>query len=135
MPAVTHLNRFKLLVISLLVAMVSSASGGYRLQFVDRGKRDQKIYQNIRDQILDNNPDVDPVSFFVEPLDAIEIGAWPATAQGILTVAKKSLHFELPSYTLSSNEKSRGLYAKILSELLKQIARSRDFGAVVKLSN
>jgi hypothetical protein len=37
---------------------------------------------------------------FIEPLDAIEIGAWPAKASGILTVAKKSLHFELPLYTL-----------------------------------
>ena len=63
MPAPTHLNCFKLLVISLLVSMLSSASGGYRLQFVDRGKRHQKIYQNIRDEILDNNPDVEPVSF------------------------------------------------------------------------
>ena len=44
-------------------------------------------------KFLDNNPDVDPVSFFVEPLDAIEIGAWLAKAQGILTVATKSLHF------------------------------------------
>ncbi len=83
--------------------MVSSASGGYRLQFVDRGKRHQKIYQNIRDEILDNNPDVEPVSFFVEPLDAIEIGAWPAKAQGILTVGRAA------SLYAFSNEKSRGL--------------------------
>ena len=86
-------------------------------------------------KFLDNNPDVDPVSFFVEPLDAIEIGAWPAKAQGIITVATKSLHFELPFYTLFRTEKSRGLYAKILSELLKQIARSRDFATLVQLSN
>ena len=44
--------------------------------------------------------DVDLIPFFSEPLDAIEIGAWSAKAQGILTVAKKSLHFELPLYTL-----------------------------------
>jgi hypothetical protein len=51
MPAATHLDCFKLLVISLLVSLVSSASDVYRLQFIDRGKRNQKIYQNIRDQI------------------------------------------------------------------------------------
>ena len=109
MPAAGISNYFKQLVISLLLSMVSSASDGYRLQFIDRGKRDQQIYQNIRDEILDNNPDVDPIPFFIEPLDAIEIGAWPAKAQGILTVAKKSLHFELPVYTLFRTEKSPGL--------------------------
>ncbi len=62
--------------------MVSSASDGYRLQFIDRGKRDQQIYQNIRDEILDNNPDVDPIPFFIEPLDAIEIGAWAGQGPG-----------------------------------------------------
>jgi hypothetical protein len=65
---------------------------------------------------------------FIEPLDVIEMGAWPSKAEGILTVAKKSLHFELPLYTLFRTEKSRVLYPKILRELLKQIARSRYLG-------
>jgi hypothetical protein len=47
MPAATHFNCFKLLVISLLLSLVSSASDGYRLQFIDSGKRDQKIYQRF----------------------------------------------------------------------------------------
>ena len=81
-----------------------------------------------------NHPDVDLVPFFIEPLDAIEIGAWPAKAQGILSVAKKSLHFELPLYALFRTEKSRALYAKILTELLKQIVRGRDSGAPLKPS-
>ena len=93
------------------------------------------MYQKIRDEILVNNPELDPVALLIEPLDAIEIGAWPVKANGILTVANKSLHFELPLYTLFRTEKGRGLYAKILSELLKRIARSQDFGGVVKLSN
>ena len=76
-----------------------------------------------------NNPDVDPVALLIEPLDAIEIGAWPVKANGILTVANKSLHFELPLYTLFRTEESRVVYARILSELFKQIARSRDFSA------
>jgi hypothetical protein len=84
---------------------------------------------------LVNTPEVDLVPLFIQPLDAIEIGAWPAKASGILTVAKKSLHFELPLYTVFRSEKSRSLYAKILAELLEQIARSQDFGGVVKLSN
>jgi hypothetical protein len=115
--------------------------GGRRIQVatvgipMEEAKAIKIIYQKIRDEILVNNPDIVPVPLLIEPLDAIEIGAWPAKANGILTVAKKSLHFELPLYTLFRTEESRGVYAKILSKLLKQIARSRDFGAVVKLSN
>jgi hypothetical protein len=115
--------------------------GGRRIQVatvgvsLEQAREIKEGFQKIRDRILMNHPDVDLVPFSIEPLDAIEIGAWPAKAKGILTVAKKSLHFELPLYTLFRTEKGRGLYAKILSELLKQIARSGDFGAVVKLSN
>lgn len=108
MPATTHLNCFKLLVnLATGVHGLKRARQGYRLQFVDRGKRDQKIYQNIRDEILDNNPESIPFPFFVEPLDAIEISAWPAKAQGILTVATKSLQFELPLIRFFEREEPR----------------------------
>ncbi|MGH7794774.1 MAG: hypothetical protein ACREQ2_07735 [Candidatus Binatia bacterium] len=33
-------------------------------------------------------------------LDEIEVGAWAAKANGILAVAKKSLHFALPAYEI-----------------------------------
>ena len=81
MPVTTHLNCFKLLVISLLVSLVSSASGGYRLHSSTEAREIKKFIKTFAMKFLDNNPDVDPVSFFVEPLDAIEIGAWPAKAQ------------------------------------------------------
>jgi hypothetical protein len=115
--------------------------GGRRIQVatvgipVEEAREIKKSYREIRDRILLNSSDVDLVKLSIEPLDVIEIGAWPAKAEGILSVAKKSLHFELPLYTLLRTEKSRSLYAKILAELLEQIARSRDFGTVVKLSN
>ena len=115
--------------------------GGRRIQVatvgiaLEQAREIKKSYQKIRDRILVNSPDVDLVHFSIEPLDAIEIGAWPAKAQGILSVAKKSLHLELPLYTLFRTEKSRTLYAKILTELLKQIAEGRDFGAPHKPPN
>jgi hypothetical protein len=101
---------------------------------LEQAREIKRSYEKIRDRILVNSPGVDAVQFSIEPLDAIEIGAWPAKAQGILSVAKKSLHFELPLYTLFRTEKSRVLYAKILTELLKQIVRGRDSGAPVKPS-
>jgi hypothetical protein len=106
--------------------------GGRRIQVATVGialrqaREIKKSYQTIRDRILLNNPDVDLVQLSIEPLDAIEIGAWSAKAHGILSVAKKSLHFELPLYTLFRTEKSRGVYAKILAELFGQIAGSQD---------
>jgi hypothetical protein len=115
--------------------------GGRRIQVatvgvsLEQAREIKEGFQKIRDRILMSHPDVDLVPVSIEPLDAIEIGAWPAKAKGILNVAKKSLHFELPLYTVFRSEKSRSLYAKILAELLEQITRSRDFGGVVKLSN
>jgi hypothetical protein len=35
-------------------------------------------------KILTSTPEVDFVPLFIEPLDTIEIGAWPAKADGIL---------------------------------------------------
>jgi hypothetical protein len=46
-----------------------------------QSKRDQKDVPKIRDEILVNTPEVDLVPFFIEPLDVIEIGAWPAKAE------------------------------------------------------
>jgi hypothetical protein len=102
--------------------------GGRRIQVatvgipVEQAGEIKIIYQKIRDEKLVNAPDVDLIHLFIEPLDTIEIGAWPAKATGILTIAKKSLHFELPLYTLFRTEKSRRVYAQVLSEFLKQIA-------------
>jgi hypothetical protein len=57
---------------------------------------------------LDNNPDVDPIPFFIEPLDAIDIGAWPAKAQGIITVATTRMPFSSERIRLSSSLKEHG---------------------------
>ena len=116
--------------------------GGRRIQVATVGiplaqaaREIKKTYQKIRDENLVSTPEVDLVPLFIEPLDTIEIGAWPAKAGGILTIAKKSLHFELPLYALFRTEKSRGVYAEILAELLKRTAKNPDFGPVFKLSH
>lgn len=58
----------------------------------------KRTYREIRDRLLVDAPDVRSVDLLIEPLDKIEIGARAAKAHGILSVAKKSLHFELPLY-------------------------------------
>lgn len=76
-------------------------------------------YQHIRDNLLKLNPEVPRVSLLIEPLDNLEIAAWPAKFNGILSVAKKSLHIELPLHSALGSEKSRRLYTRVLSEVIK----------------
>jgi len=87
----------------------------------------KRRYQWISDQLLRENPDIDPVKLMIEPQDDVEIGAWPAKAHGILSIARKSIHIELPLYSALRSEKSRTVYTRIVSELIKQ--------AVHELSN
>jgi hypothetical protein len=80
----------------------------------------KKTYEAIRDNALKLNRDVARVELAIEPLDTIEIGAWPAKAQGILTAARQSLHLELPGSNLLGSAKARAVYAAILADLFKQ---------------
>src|SRR3990172_4094516 len=77
-------------------------------------------YQRLRDRLLIENPDIEPVKLLIEPQDDVEIGAWPAKANGILSLARKSVHIELPLYTALGSEKSRNVYTRIVSELITQ---------------
>ena len=62
--------------------------------------------------------DIAPVDFAIEPIDDLEVGAWAAKTNGILTLAKQSLHFELPSYGVMSSAHQRNFYTPILAELI-----------------
>jgi hypothetical protein len=55
-----------------------------------------------------------PVELRTEPPDSIEIGALAAKANGILGLARKSLHFELPSRARLDPHVSRAAYVDIL---------------------
>jgi hypothetical protein len=85
--------------------------------------RIKQNYQRIRDSLLQADPDMPAVKLLIEPHDNVEIGAWPAKANGILGVARKTLHIELPLHSALGTEKSREFYTAILAELVKQTAR------------
>jgi hypothetical protein len=80
----------------------------------------KKNYREIRDRVLESNPDVTSVDLVIEPLDNIEIGAWAAKAQGILGLAPKSLHFEFPLHSTLESSKARDSYTDIVTLLLDQ---------------
>jgi hypothetical protein len=82
----------------------------------------KKMYREIRDRSLKNVSGPVPVDLLIEPIDPIEIGAWPAKAEGILGVAKKSLHFELPLYSTLSRAQARRAYTRVLSDLINRIS-------------
>jgi hypothetical protein len=78
----------------------------------------KRCYQQVRDRILAETPDIERVRLMIEPQDVVEIGAWPAKAHGILRLARKSVHIELPLYSALRGEKSRNLYTRIVAELI-----------------
>jgi hypothetical protein len=80
----------------------------------------KQLYDEIRDRILRTHSDIPAVTLLIEPLDAIEIGAWAAKAGGILGLAQKSLHFELPSQKILVTADAREVYVRILADLFKQ---------------
>jgi hypothetical protein len=80
----------------------------------------KKAYLAVRDRVLRFTPGVASVDLLIEPLDVIEIGAWAAKAEGILKVAKKSLHFELPLQSTLESSKARKAYTDILTAVLRQ---------------
>ena len=82
----------------------------------------KKIYRGIRDQTLKRQSGIPAVELFIEPVDEVEIGAWAAKAEGILGLAKKSLHFELPSEYVLFPGRAREVYTGILSALLREAA-------------
>ncbi len=83
----------------------------------------KKLYREIRGQTLEGLAAPAPVDLLIEPVDTIEIGAWPAKAQGILGEAKKSLHFELPLYGTLDNAQAREAYTRILGDLIYELPR------------
>jgi hypothetical protein len=81
----------------------------------------KKSYREARDRVLRFAPGVVRVDLKVEPLDSIEIRAWATKAQGILGLAKKSLHFEFPLYSTLESRSARRAYGDILALLLGEI--------------
>jgi hypothetical protein len=90
----------------------------------EKAKVIKTAYQKIRDRMLREQPDLPRVSFSIEPLDQIAIGAWAAKDRGILRLAKSSLHFELPAEHLFYRENARRAYTTILAELINSITSS-----------
>ncbi len=80
----------------------------------------KRIYREIRDQTLKRQSHIPAVELLIEPLDEVEIGAWAAKAEGILGLAKKSLHFELPSQKILMTGDVRDAYIRILAALLRE---------------
>ncbi|MBI2358511.1 MAG: hypothetical protein HYV04_06330 [Deltaproteobacteria bacterium] len=76
------------------------------------------LYYEIRDRHLPGQPGVPVAEFAIEPLEEIALRASGAKSEGILSVAEKGLHFELPSRTVFATAESRDLYARILADLM-----------------
>lgn len=88
----------------------------------EQARKLKQSYQVIRDRLLKNSPGIEPVELVIEPLDIVDVGAWPAKDTGLLSVARKSLHIELPLHSALRTDKSRSVYTRIIAELVKRAA-------------
>jgi len=86
----------------------------------------KNAFRQIRDRVLQANPGIGKVELLIEPIDAIEIGAWAAKDQGMLKLAQTSLHFELPAHNIMHHDRTRRIYTAILAELVDKIVRGGD---------
>ena len=78
-------------------------------------------YREIRDRVLREFPDVVKLKMMIEPVDQVVIGAWAAKDNGILKLAKRAIHFEMPSHRVLHRSKARRAYLRIFAELLREI--------------
>jgi hypothetical protein len=102
-------------------------NGGTRIEVATVGLSSEnarsikKAFRALRDQALAGQPDIAVVDMAIEPLDELEVGAWATKTNGILSLANRSLHFELPAEVLASSRQRR-VYTLIIGELIGKIA-------------
>ncbi|MGH7854501.1 MAG: hypothetical protein ACREP3_13740 [Candidatus Binatia bacterium] len=82
----------------------------------------KKAYVEIRQQILRAYDNLPKVNLAIEPIDKVTFRARVAKEQGILRLAKRSLHFELPAHRVLYNPHARRVYTAILAKLVDRIA-------------
>jgi hypothetical protein len=103
-------------------------NGGQRIEVAtvglsaDEARFVKRTYRELRDRALDDRRDIAVVDLAIEPIDDLEVGAWAAKTDGILRLAEKSLHFELPADGLMATASHRQIYTLILTELLGKVA-------------
>ena len=103
-------------------------NGGQRIEVatvglsMDDARFVKKSYRELRNEKLMDRPDIAVVDLAIEPLDNLEVGAWAAKTIGILSLAKKSLHFELPADGVMGTDSHREIYTQILTELVGKVA-------------
>ena len=109
-------------------------NGGQRIEVATVGlskeeaRFSRKTIANCVMERSPDRPDIAVVDLAIEPLDNLEVGAWAAKTNGILSLAKKSLHFELPADGVMGTESHREIYTAILTELLGQGRDSQSVG-------
>lgn len=128
-------DRFRSAVLSAAQAQLElyvdiHQNGGGRIEVAtvgvskEQASHFKRTFYLLRDETLAASPEIAVVDLAIEPLDELDVGAWAAKKNGILTIAKRSLHFELPASILASS-RQRSVYTSILAELIQVIAATR----------
>ncbi|MGH7931282.1 MAG: hypothetical protein ACREQV_26220, partial [Candidatus Binatia bacterium] len=81
------------------------------------------VYGNIRQRIIGNRADLPKVNLAIEPVDTVTFAARVAKEHGILRLAKRSLHFEMPAHLVFKDPAAGRAYTEILSDLIQAMAK------------
>jgi hypothetical protein len=102
-------------------------NSGSRIEVATVGlsKREAQLikdaYHTARSQALAAEPNGSSVDLAIEPLDDLEVGAWAAKSNGILSLARRSLHFELPADGVMGSMRQRRIYTAVLGRLIANL--------------
>jgi hypothetical protein len=83
----------------------------------------KNTFEKIRDRALVTRPNIAKIDLAIEPVDRIAIGAWAAKERGLLGLAKRGYHFELPAQKIFYREETRRAYFEILTQLVDRLAK------------
>ncbi len=87
----------------------------------EQAQKIKNVFREIRNRVIPAGSPVKRVNLLIEPVDQVTIGAWAAKEHGILRLAKRSLHFEMPAQHVFYRADARHAYTKILAELIHSI--------------
>jgi hypothetical protein len=100
-------------------------------QFEVNSSRSRETYRAFREAVIDAAGGDLRLYFDIHQygggsVQIATMGVSAAKAHGILSIARKSVHIELPLHSALRSEKSRDVYTRIVSELINQAIHERS---------
>jgi hypothetical protein len=86
-------------------------------------------YNQVRDRVLSRRTNMPRVNLLIEPLDKVKFTALGAKNLGILRLAERGLHIELPAHRILYSAGFRRTYTEILAEWIARLTAENSASA------